>query len=58
VIEAQTRDVLERGGGTGHVFNLGHGVLPETDPDVLARIVEVVHETTAANRTSTLREAQ
>ena len=26
-----------RGGGTGHVFNLGHGVLPETDPDVLAR---------------------
>ena len=39
VVEAQTRDVLERGGGTGHVFNLGHGVLPETDPDVLARIV-------------------
>ena len=29
----------------GHVFNLGHGVLPETDPDVLARVVDLVHET-------------
>jgi uroporphyrinogen decarboxylase len=27
----------------GHIVNLGHGVLPETDPDVLARIVELVH---------------
>ena len=27
----------------GHVFNLGHGVLPDSDPDVLARIVELVH---------------
>ncbi|MDT7659472.1 MAG: uroporphyrinogen decarboxylase, partial [Pseudonocardiales bacterium] len=27
----------------GHVFNLGHGVLPETDPDMLARVVELVH---------------
>jgi uroporphyrinogen decarboxylase len=31
------------------VFNLGHGVLPETDPDVLARIVELVHETSPAH---------
>jgi uroporphyrinogen decarboxylase len=31
----------------GHVFNLGHGVLPETDPDVLARVVARVHERTA-----------
>jgi uroporphyrinogen decarboxylase len=29
------------------VFNLGHGVLPETDPDVLARLVDFVHERTA-----------
>ena len=43
VIEAKVTDVLERGGGQGHVFNLGHGVLPETDPDVLARIVDTVH---------------
>jgi uroporphyrinogen decarboxylase len=54
VVEAQTRDVLERGGGTGHVFNLGHGVLPETDPDVLARIVDLVRETSPAHA-STLR---
>jgi uroporphyrinogen decarboxylase len=26
------------------VFNLGHGVLPETDPDVLERVVDLVHE--------------
>jgi uroporphyrinogen decarboxylase len=26
------------------VFNLGHGVLPETDPDVLTRVVDLVHE--------------
>ena len=38
------QDVLQRNGGrTGHVFNLGWGVLPETDPDVLARIVDLVH---------------
>ncbi len=38
------RAVLEANGGhPGHVFNLGHGVLPASDPDVLARVVEVVH---------------
>ncbi|MGZ4339647.1 MAG: uroporphyrinogen decarboxylase [Gaiellaceae bacterium] len=37
-------DVLRRAGGRpGHVFNLGHGVLPQTDPDVLSRLVELVH---------------
>ncbi|HEU5431430.1 MAG TPA: uroporphyrinogen decarboxylase [Thermomicrobiales bacterium] len=37
-------DVLRRAGGRlGHIFNLGHGVLPETDPDRLARLVELVH---------------
>jgi uroporphyrinogen decarboxylase len=43
VVEAATLDVLKRGGGRGHIFNLGHGVLPDTDPDVLARVVETVH---------------
>lgn len=39
-----TREVLRQAGGApGHVFNLGHGVLPETDPGVLAEVVEVVH---------------
>ncbi len=43
-IEA-TREVLEKAGtARGHVFNLGHGVLPATDPDVLAAVVRVVHE--------------
>lgn len=36
-------DVLQRGGGARHVFNLGHGVLPETDPEVLERLVAHVH---------------
>jgi uroporphyrinogen decarboxylase len=39
------REVLARNAGhPGHVFNLGHGVLPETDPEVLAAVVELVHE--------------
>jgi uroporphyrinogen decarboxylase len=44
VVEASVNDVLRRGGGSGHIFNLGHGVLPETDPDVLHRVVDLVHE--------------
>jgi uroporphyrinogen decarboxylase len=41
-------DVLRRADGRpGHVFNLGHGVLPETDPDDLGRLVRLVHEQTA-----------
>jgi uroporphyrinogen decarboxylase len=44
---AGAEDVLRRAGGRpGHVFNLGHGVLPETDPDDLGRLVELVHERT------------
>jgi uroporphyrinogen decarboxylase len=40
-----TREVLRTNHGhPGHVFNLGHGVLPATDPDVLSRVVEVVHQ--------------
>lgn len=42
---AGAREVLARAGGhPGHVFNLGHGVLPTTDPGVLAAVVELVHE--------------
>jgi uroporphyrinogen decarboxylase len=48
-VEAGALDVLRRGGGVGHIFNLGHGVLPETDPDVLARLVDLVHHTTPAS---------
>jgi uroporphyrinogen decarboxylase len=43
-VAERTRDVLRRGRvAPGHVFNLGHGVMPDTDPDVLARIVDLVH---------------
>ncbi|MEF3402874.1 uroporphyrinogen decarboxylase [Agromyces sp. CCNWLW203] len=48
VLEAAVRDVLRRGqAAPAHVFNLGHGVPPETDPTVLTRVVELVHEASA-----------
>jgi uroporphyrinogen decarboxylase len=48
VVETQVRRVLREGAAApGHVFNLGHGVLPETDPEVLTRIVALVHEASA-----------
>jgi uroporphyrinogen decarboxylase len=44
VVETEVRRVLgEAAAAPGHVFNLGHGVLPETDPGVLTRVVELVH---------------
>ena len=44
VVADETRDILQRAGpAPGFVFNLGHGVLPETDPAVLGRVVELVH---------------
>jgi len=48
VVERRARDVLTRGRvAEGHVFNLGHGVLPATDPDQLARLTDLVHEASA-----------
>ena len=45
VIERRARDVIGRGRiAEGHVFNLGHGVLPATSPDILARLTDLVHE--------------
>ena len=38
------RPLAQAGGRAGHVFNLGHGVLPETSPDVLRRLTDLVHE--------------
>ncbi len=46
-VQVGAEDVLARAAGRpGHVFNLGHGVLPETDPADLRRLVELVHERT------------
>jgi uroporphyrinogen decarboxylase len=43
-VEAEVRRVLaDNGGHPGHIFNLGHGVLPATDPDILAQVVSLVH---------------
>ena len=44
VVADEVRDVLARNDGNPrHIFNLGHGVLPETDPSVLERVVDLVH---------------
>jgi uroporphyrinogen decarboxylase len=46
-VEAAALGILEAvDGRPGHVFNLGHGVLPETDPRDLRRLVELVHQST------------
>jgi len=37
-------DAARRAGAIGHIVNLGHGVLPDTDPDELTRVVELVHQ--------------
>ncbi|BCL26957.1 uroporphyrinogen decarboxylase [Streptomyces aurantiacus] len=48
VVEEKTQEVLDAAAGLeGHVFNLGHGVLPTMDPDALTRLVEYVHVRTA-----------
>lgn len=47
-VEAKADEVLASAAGLeGHVFNLGHGVLPTTEPEALTRLVEYVHERTA-----------
>jgi uroporphyrinogen decarboxylase len=44
VVEQAVRRIVEEGRpARAHIFNLGHGVLPETDPDMLTRVVELVH---------------
>ena len=47
-IQGGMRDILRRAANRpGHIFNLGHGVLAPTDPDLLRRLVDAVHEETA-----------
>ena len=48
-LEKAVRSIVAEGAqAPGHIFNLGHGVLPTTDPEVLTRVVELVHEASAS----------
>lgn len=45
VVERSARDILAQASGrNGHIFNLGHGIMPQTDPDQLQRLAALVHE--------------
>jgi uroporphyrinogen decarboxylase len=51
LIEERTKDILSRAGGrAGHVFNLGHGVLPETKPEKAKKLVKFVQSSTQKRR--------
>jgi uroporphyrinogen decarboxylase len=53
-VERAARDVLRRAGGrAGHVFNLGHGVLPATDAETLTRLADLVRDTSRHSDTVT-----
>ena len=55
VVEAAATDVLRRAAGRpGHVFNLGHGLMPATPLANIERLVDVVHEVSAATRPETV----
>jgi uroporphyrinogen decarboxylase len=49
-IEEEARAVIAAGAGRAHVFNLGHGVLPATDPGVLTQLTQLVQERTVEAR--------
>jgi uroporphyrinogen decarboxylase len=51
VLEAEVRRIVDEGrAAAGHVFNLGHGVLPATEAAQLTRLVELVQEATVEAR--------
>jgi len=50
-LTAQIDAVLEQAGSApGHIFNLGHGIWPDTDPQAVARLIDHVHARTARSR--------
>jgi len=46
-IRARVANILERAGSRGHIFNLGHGVMPETNPEHVRAMVTAVKELSA-----------
>jgi uroporphyrinogen decarboxylase len=59
VLEEQAANVLRRAGTRpGHIFNLGHGLLPDTPLDNILRLVDFVHEQSAAIRGGALALAR
>jgi len=48
LLDARVENILERAGAEpGHIFNLGHGILPDTSPDAAKHVVDLVHERSA-----------
>jgi len=48
ILEARTKEIIDQGLEVpGHIFNLGHGVFPSVDPDVLKRLTSLIHEYSA-----------
>ena len=43
-INAEAARAIAAGDATGHIFNLGHGVLPTTDADAITEAVRIIHE--------------
>jgi uroporphyrinogen decarboxylase len=52
-IRRRAKQILDQAGGRpGHIFNLGHGVLPQTPPENAIALVEAVHELSARRPSS------
>ncbi len=59
IVRQRAREVLDRAGGQpGHVFNLGHGILPATPVDNVRALVEFVHEYTSGNPESRIQNPE
>jgi len=48
LLAERAKELLTRAGRSGHIFNLGHGILPQTDPDQVRFLCDFVHENSLA----------